>query len=554
MNWRSLRVAPSGTHHIDEHGRPAYDERFDEVLKYHAPGLAPVRRNGTAWHIKSDGAEAYTRRFVRTFGFYEGSAAVVGEDGWHHIDAAGRDAYNARYAWCGNFQQGRCTVRNHGGAYHHITADGAAAYPARWRYAGDYRDGIAVVQAANGYSTHIDHDGAMVHGAWFVDLDVYHKGFARARDEDGWTHVDRQGRPVYQRRFRSVEPFYNGQARVERFDGALEVIDERGVPRVELRPPRRSEFASLSSDMVGFWRTQTIGAAVALGVIESLPASAATVAERCGLSDDGAQRLLRALGELALVASQDAQWTLTPRGDLLRAAHPLTLADAAMEYAGPLSMMWRTLPEALKASAGWTPPDIFGEVAQDAERRAGHHRMLRSYARHDYARVCDALKLAGHEHVIDVGGGVGVLAQLILDAHAGAEVTVLERPEVIELTETVHMRLRWQAGDMFEPWEIEGDAVLLCRVLHDWDDQDAIRVLKRAREALPLGGLVYIVELLIAEKSVSGALCDLHLLMVTGGRERSATRFERLLTSAGFRLAEVRRLPTLPSVLVGVAS
>ena len=91
------------------------------------------------------------------------------------------------------------------------------------------------------------------------------RGFARARDEDGWMHIDRRGRPAYARRFQAVEPFYNGQARVERFDGALEVIDEGGATLVEIRAPRSSEFASLSADMVGFWRTQTIGAAVTLG-------------------------------------------------------------------------------------------------------------------------------------------------------------------------------------------------------------------------------------------------------------------------------------------------
>jgi len=60
------------------------------------------------------------------------------------------------------------------------------------------------------------------------------------REEDGWTHIDRTGRPAYARWFAAVEPFYNGQARVERFDGALEVIDESGVTVLELRSPRRS--------------------------------------------------------------------------------------------------------------------------------------------------------------------------------------------------------------------------------------------------------------------------------------------------------------------------
>lgn len=554
MSWSALSISVCGTHHVDARGEPAYDQRFDEVLKFHAPGLAPVRRGDQAWHIRREGSPAYDRRFVRAFGYYEGLAAVAAHDGWHHITPAGDDAYPERYAWCGNFQQGRCTVRYDDGAYRHIKDDGCAAYRDRWCYAGDYRDGIAVVQATDGRSTHIDTDGKVIHGHWFVDLDVFHKGFARARDDDGWTHIDDRGRPIYMRRFFSVEPFYNGQARVERFDGALEVIDEAGSTVVELRPPRRSEFAALSGDMVGFWRTQTIAAAVRLHVIEELPATEAEVADRCGLRRDGTRRLLRALGELGLAYHEAGRWRLTPRGEFLRAEHPLTLADAALEYAGPFSSMWSRLPDALRRDSHWTAPDIFGEVARDEGRRVGHHRMLQSYARHDYAEVCRALDLRGDERVIDAGGGLGVLGQLVLNAHPSAQVTVLERPEVVAQAEPSNPGLRWHSANLLEPWGLEADVVLLSRVLHDWDDAAAQQILTHARTALPVGGRVYIIEMLIAEGSVAGALCDLHLLMATGGRERSAEEFGRLLAMTGFQLEGVRTVAALPSVVVGVAA
>jgi len=240
MKWKETTVAPSGTHHLLG-GEPAYAERFDEVLKFHAPGLAPVRRGEEAWHIHSNGRAAYDRRFRRTFGFYEGLAAVVSADEWHHITPEGEDVYARRYAWCGNFQGGLCAVREREGLYLHLNVEGKPAYAARFRYAGDFRDGVGVVQGDHGRSTHIDPLGRRLHDRWFLDLDVFHKGFARARDEAGWTHIDPQGRPIYTRRFSVVEPFYNGQARVERFDGDLEVIDTSGATIVELRaafPPQ----------------------------------------------------------------------------------------------------------------------------------------------------------------------------------------------------------------------------------------------------------------------------------------------------------------------------
>ncbi len=102
-------------------------------------------------------------------------------------------------------------------------------------YAGDYRDGIAVVQREDGLHTHITSNGKLVHGRWLLDLDVFHKGIARARDFEGWHHISTSGQSLYQQRFAAVEPFYNGQARVEDGDGSLLVIDERGDIRVRLR-------------------------------------------------------------------------------------------------------------------------------------------------------------------------------------------------------------------------------------------------------------------------------------------------------------------------------
>jgi hypothetical protein len=556
LSWQELTIAPDGTHHLTRAGEPAYRQRFDEVLKFHAPGLAAVRRSGLAWHILPDGSAAYERRFARTFGFYEGLAAVTATDGWHHVTPDGRDAYSARYAWCGNYQSDRCTVREPSGHYLHLGPDGQPAYACRWRYAGDYRDGVAVVQAEDGRSTHVDLAGQPTHARWFLDLDVFHKGFARARDDAGWTHVDEKGRPAYSRRFAAVEPFYNGQARVERFDGALEVIDESGEPVLQLRPPRRSELAALSADLVGFWRTQTIAAAVRLGVVEALPASEDELAERCDLSVVAVERLLRGLAELHLVTRHGGTWELTPRGLLLRAAHPLTFADAALEYAGPFSRMWEALPDALRAGSEWRGPDVFGQVARDEGRRRGHHRMLRSYARHDYPEVAIALALRGNERVIDAGGGLGSLAQSVLLTYPSTRVTVLDRPEVVEQgrEEATASGLDWHAADLFEPWGLTADVVLLARVLHDWEDDAALRILSHAHAALAPRGRLFVIEMLLDEGSAAGALCDLHLLVVTGGRERTLQHLERLFHATGFRLEGVRALPALPSILVGVRS
>ena len=554
MAWRDVGVSRYGTHHV-RGGTPLYAERFDEVLKFHEPGLAAVQRGREAWHIRVDGTAAYARRFRRTFGFYEGMAAAVSPDGWRQFRPDGTDLYAARFAWCGNFQGGRCTVREFGGSYLHLTTEGVPAYGARWRYAGDYRDGIAVSQSDDGRFTHIDPHGEPVHGGWFLDLDVFHKGCARARDEDGWMHVDLSGRPQYRRRFAAVEPFYNGQARVERFDGGLEVIDEAGVRVVELRPALKSEFAALSDDLTGFWRTQAICAAVELGVFEALPAAAARIAETCGLEPNRAKRLLRALVELRLVAREDGMWRVAARGAFLAAAHPWTLADAAVEYARTFPKTWEALPRAFRLDSGWGSPNVFAEVAADPARVTPHQRMLASYALHGYPAVPPALGLRGDERVIDAGGGLGALAGLLVESHPSLRVTVLDRPEAVQRAARGRHgdRVTFHATDLFGPWGVDGDAVVFARVLHEWDDVPALRLLRHARHALPSGGRLFVVEMVLVEGGSAGGLIDLHLLVATGGRERTASEYATLLDRAGFAFHGVRRLPALPSIVEGVA-
>ena len=147
--WREYGLSSDASYHVHR-GHPAYALRFLEVLKFHAPGLAPARDASGAYHIKPDGRPAYNARYVRTFGFYEGFAAVHSDDGWFHVLPDGSPLYRERYAWCGNFQEGRCPVRLYDGGYVHITDYGSTAYGECHRYAGDFKDGFAVVQRKDG--------------------------------------------------------------------------------------------------------------------------------------------------------------------------------------------------------------------------------------------------------------------------------------------------------------------------------------------------------------------------------------------------------------------
>ena len=553
-------MSEDASHHVYQ-GCPAYPSRFHEVLKFHEPGLAPVRDTSGAYHISPDGRPAYTLRHIRTFGFYEGIASVHSEEGWFHILPDGSPMYGERYAWCGNFQESRCAVRLPGGGYIHIEDDGTPAYGERYRYAGDFKDGYAVVQREDGKHTHIDRSGNPLHGRWFQNLDVFHKRYARACDPSGWHHVDMTGEPLYGERFRNVEPFYNGQARVERLDGSLSVIDESGQTLLELRGPSQSHLEGLSADMVGLWRTQTIHSAVELGVFELLPAAAAEVERQARLHRSIGTRLMRALMELGLVwRDTEGSYYPTERGSLLTRKHPLSLADAARHWGRESYEAWSGITRSLRTGESDFErshgANFFDWIQDRPSELQAYHSAMSTYARHDYRDLAESVDFTAHDSILDAGGGTGELAFALLRSCPGLVATVMDRAEVVEGVRPpadLEGRCRFIKGDLFQKWPVTSDAVILARVLHDWPDRDALRILIRAREAMPKHGMLYVIEMVLDDETGAGGLLDLNMLVMTQGAERTEEQFRDILREAGFGLLDVIETGAVSSVLMARA-
>lgn len=534
MTWKKLSISHCQKFHVLPDGNTAYLSQFDNVLAFHAPGLAPVIAGSMSWHIRPDGMEAYPHRFHRTFGFYCDLATVVDNSGWFHINPNGEAIYEDRYAWAGNFQSNRCTVCNSQGNYFHIDINGNPINQYTWQYCGDYREGIAVVQNEQGLSSHIDFNGDIKHNKWFDDLDVFHKGYARAKNDEGWFHINAQGSAIYDYRFNSVEPFYNGYARVETKNGGRIIINECGDTVRVLRQPATTATTAtgtLSSKLVGFWKTLAIGSAVEIGIIDALPLDTVTLSEKLGLDLDRMTRLLEALAEIDIVIGKDNLWLLSDTGSQLSSQHPLTLADAALEYKGDLMRRWQKLPEIIKGKQ--VEQDVFHHVTASKERLESHQRMLNSYAMAEYPVVIEQLNLEDGIRIFDAGGGTGATCNLLRKKLPAAEITLGELPEVLSIS-TNTPTIRKHPFDLHQTWNVDADCVILAKVIHDWNDTQALTILQNAYNSLSSKGTIILLEMVIQENGYSGSLCDLHLLTVTGGQERRLSHYQSLLEKAGF--------------------
>jgi hypothetical protein len=234
MNWQEIKVSADNTYFLFD-GKQILGKSFLEVLKFHSPGLAPVKDNSGAYHIDTSGNELYSNRYARTFGFYCNRASVIDDNSWYHINEKGDKIYSVSYLWTGNYQENICTVRNTDKQYFHIDLNGNRIYEQNYVYAGDYKDGIACVKSQDGFYRHIDIKGKFINDKSFLDLGIFHKNFATAKDKNGWFHIDRKGNELYNGRYLTVEPFYNGFALVTEFDNKKIIIDENGKTEIEIQ-------------------------------------------------------------------------------------------------------------------------------------------------------------------------------------------------------------------------------------------------------------------------------------------------------------------------------
>jgi len=553
LNWQKYEVSQDETHHTFD-GKPVYSYHFLHVLKFHSPGLAPVRDHSGAFHINPVGDPIYSKRYHKTFGFYCDRAAVVNEKAWFHIFTDGSPLYERRYEWCGNFQENLCTVRDFQGNYFHINAEGEALYSQIYSYAGDFHDRVAVVQTTDGLHYHINTHGSKVHPKGFLDLDTFHKGFARAKDELGWFHIDRKGNPLYSNRYTMIEPFYNGYARVESEEGKLMVIDEEGGVIQELYSKRKDTFHEVSGDLVSYWKLFALEGAKKLQIFESIPGTLDTLSHKIALKPLMIEKILLALMEIGYVKKTQNIWQLSEKGKFLTSQHSPSLTHAQTLWMEEHLQSWKKVAVALQQEKssfeGLYHQNWFDYIKSNPEKETLYHQALSHYAHNDYQAFGEIIDCTIHQSMADIGGSTGTLIKMLLKKYPHLEGIVLDRPSVLEKC-MPQPRLTFVSLDFFEQWpKCSFDGVILSRVLHDWNNDKAFHILKEVRKAIQDTGRLYIVENLLDKNTGSGALLNLNMWVMTGGKERTLEEFKDLYSQAGFQLDTTFSLNRASSILV----
>ena len=307
------------------------------------------------------------------------------------------------------------------------------------------------------------------------------------------------------------------------------------------------------------WSTQSVAAAVKLGIPDLLAGGALTsdeVAAKTAAHAGATYRLMRGLASLGVLERRaDGRFANTAVGERLRTGAPGGLSDLFIAETDHVHWQsWERLVDAVKTGLP-RPKDVFGLAAfeyygKHVDEGEQFGRAMESVSNFAAASVLEAYDFSEVRTIMDLGGGNGSMALLILRHHPEMKGKVCDLPYIesqaklgIQAAGAGH-RCQFEATDFFRSVPKGADLHVLKFILHDWNDEECVQILRNCRESLAPGGRVLLVEMLVPEeiRPEFVMLMDLNMLVMTGGRERTAKEFEKVLNDAGFEMTRV--IPT----------
>ena len=310
------------------------------------------------------------------------------------------------------------------------------------------------------------------------------------------------------------------------------------------KDPRRALLRLVS----GYQLSQALHVAARLDVGDRLaggPRSADELAPEMETHADALYRLLRALAAVGVLHELDGRrFELTELGEGLRSDVPGSVRGWALMIGRPMHWnTWSSLVESIRTGENTFRlvhgTDVWSYRAQRPEELAIFDGAMTSMSGVVDPAVIDAYDFGRFREVVDIAGGRGALLAAILAKHDTVRGVLFDQPDVVAnarvLLGRFGDRYRTVGGSFFERVPDGADAYLLKSILHDWEDEECIAILRVIRKAMPEHGVVLVLERDLGRpnENAPAKLSDLNMLVNPGGRERSEDEYAALFAVAG---------------------
>lgn len=322
-------------------------------------------------------------------------------------------------------------------------------------------------------------------------------------------------------------------------------------------------------DNTGFVHAILVAANLGLAdLLKNGPISIADLAEATGTHAGSLYRMLRALASRGVFREDtDGRFSLTALADPLRSDAPDSIhnwalfvgSEAELQTWAHLSYSIRTGKPAFEHifGKGW-----FTYLDEQPEMAKIFNNLMANASSSNAAAIIDAHDFSAYRKIVDIGGGNGTLLAHILEQNPQLSGVLFDAPSVIVGaagaidTQVNQGRAEKVAGDFFEAVPSGGDAYVLKYIIHDWDDERAIMILKNCRQAMAENGRVLLVEMVILDGNTPspGKFLDLEMLLYFYSRERTEAEYRDLLQQAGLELITITRTASPFSIIEAVAA
>lgn len=320
--------------------------------------------------------------------------------------------------------------------------------------------------------------------------------------------------------------------------------------------------------MAGNWISRAIFAAAKLGIADQLTHGSCSVevlSQKVNAHQKSLYRLMRALASVGIFEeTEPSNFRLTPKSELLRSDHPASLQSLAMLWGDLEYSAWEDIVYSVKtgecAFKHRTGVPFFDFMQKNEEASQTFNLAMTSASRSIPGSLVEAYNFSEFSKMVEVGASHGALISTILRNYPKLKGVLFDLPVVAQSAREhpqivdVASRCEIVAGNFFESVPSGGDVYILSMVIHDWDDEQSISILKNCREAIASNGKLLLVETVIEPGNgpFFGKWLDLHMLVMHGGSERTEIEYRRLLRAAGFELTRIIPTRSLRSIIEAV--
>lgn len=319
----------------------------------------------------------------------------------------------------------------------------------------------------------------------------------------------------------------------------------------------------------GGFVAQAISVAAQLGLADLIhegPKTASELAEATGAHAPSLYRLLRALASVGVFAEDgEGRFGMTPLATALRSdtpgsiRHGVVLVGQSFHRQAWTNLLYSvtTGRPAFDHAHGQPFFDYLGEYP---EALAAFQAWMSQASAMQVPALLGSYDFSPFRRVVDVGGGRGDLLASLLRANPEVRGILFDLPQVVAGARAIEDsgvadRCQVMGGDFFTAVPEGGDAYLLKMVIHDWDDDRAVRILRNCCDAMAPDGKVLVMEMLVPPGNAPhfSKFMDLNMLVLNqGGLERTEAEYRDLFRAAGLALTRVVPTPSPFSIVEGV--